>query len=155
MSSSIRPCPSASLLGGVALGAGLMYLLDLDRGGGRRARLRQLAATLGGKVRDWQKTLQATSFQEGIAGASTPPAVVFPTPVPDWVLAERARLEIWRAVAHPDSIQISARDGHLTLWGPVRPGESEALREKLEKLPGLHGLELQLTTPQEVATRVA
>jgi len=155
MNSSLRPCQTASLLGGVALGAGLMYLLESDRNSGLGARLRKLAAMAGGKVRDWQKRLQATSSQEGIAGARSPLSVVPPRPVPDWVLTERARLEIWRAVAHPDSIQISTRDGQLTLWGPVRAGEVETLRQGLAKLPGVRGLELQLTTPEDFATRVA
>jgi hypothetical protein len=75
--------------------------------------------------------------------------------VPDWVLAERARLEIWRTTANPDSIQISVRGGCITLWGPVLAEEPERLREKLVKLPGLRKLDLQLTTREEPAARVA
>jgi len=159
--SSLRPCQTFSLLGGVALGAGLMYLLDSDRGIVRRARLRdqalprlrKLAAIASGKVRHLQQTFQAPSPR--VHGAGTPLSVVPSQPVPDWVLAERARLEIWRAVAHPESVQVTAREGRLTLWGPVRAGEPDALREKLARLPGLRKLELQLTTREEPAGRVA
>ena len=146
--STLRPCQTFSLLGGVALGAGLMYLLDSDRGTGRRARLRdqaslrlrELVAIAGGKVRRLQEAFIAPPRQPH---AGAPLSVVSPRPVPDWVLAERARLEIWRAVAHPESVQVTAREGRLTLWGPVRAGEPESLREKLVKLPGLRRLELR------------
>jgi len=118
---------SFSLLGGMAIGAGLMYLLD--------AGLRRRRRT---------------------GGAVTPISVVpRRPPVPDWVLAERARLEMWRTVAHPDSVQVSAKAGCVTLWGPVLAGEPERLREKLVKIPGLRKLELQLTTREEPAARVA
>lgn len=125
MKSSLRQCGSFSLLGGMAIGAGLMYLVD--------SRLRSRA-------------------HRAVAPISVIPRR---QPVPDWVLAERARLEVWRTTANPDSIQISVRDGCVTLWGPVLAEEPEKLREKLVKLPGLRKLDLQLTTPEEAAARVA
>jgi len=152
---SLRPC-QFTLLGGVALGAGIMYLLDSERGIGRRRQattgLRKLVALAGGKGSSQRKAKFSAAAE---AGASRPLSVVPPKPVPDWVLAERARLEMWRAVAHPESVQVTARGGRLTLWGPVRAGEPEALRAKLEKLPGLHRLELQLTIPEASASLVA
>ena len=152
MSSSLRPCPAA-WLGGAALGAGLMYLLDSERGSGRRASLRQLAVSAAATVRRWQSA--HTTRQPESPRRARVLTVVPPKPVPDWVLAERARLEIWRGIAHPDSVQVRARDGRLTLWGPVLPGEPETLRDKLARLPGLRRLELQLTVRPEAATRVA
>jgi len=52
-------------------------------------------------------------------------------------------------------IQISVRDGCVTLWGPVLAEEPERLREKLVKLPGLRKLDLQLTTQEDATARVA
>jgi hypothetical protein len=124
MKSSLRQCGSFSLLGGMAIGAGLMYLVDA----GLRSRAHR---------------------------AVTPISMVRRPSVPDWVLAERARLEVWRTTANPDSIQISVRDGCVTLWGPVLAEEPERLREKLVKLPGLRKLDLQLTTREEATARVA
>ena len=125
MKRSLRQCGSFSLLGGMAIGAGLMYLVDV----GLRSRAHR---------------------------AVTPISLVPRRPaVPDWVLAERARLEIWRTTANPDSIQIAVRDGCVTLWGPALAEEPERLREKLVKLPGLRKLDLQLTTREEATARVA
>ncbi len=131
MKRSLRQCGSFSLLGGVAIGAGLMYLVDAGLGIGRRVRRR------------------GASVRKLISVVRRRPSV------PDWVLAERARLEIWRTTANPDSIQISVRDGCVTLWGPVLAEEPERLREKLAKLPGLRKLDLQLTTQEEAAAHVA
>jgi len=147
MSSSLKPCQAFSWLGGAALGAGLMYLLDFNKGTRRRTGLRNLAAIAAAKIRHLQPQERARLTRTL--------SVVPPKPVPDWVLAERARLEIWRGVTHPESVQVTARDGRLTLWGPVLAGEPETLREKLAKLPGLRQLELQLTIRQEPRARVA
>jgi len=127
MKSSFTQYRSYSLLGGMAIGAGLMYLVGAGRASRRRAR----------------------SMDKPISAVPRGPAV------PDWVLAERARLEVWRTTANPDSIQISVRDGRVTLWGPVLAGEPETLREKLAKLPGLRKLDLQLITREEATARVA
>jgi len=126
MTGSLRKCSSFSLFG-MAIGAGLMYLLDSGRAFRRRT----------------------ARVVRPLSEAPRHPSV------PDWVLAEHARLEIWRTIVSPDSIQISARDGCLTLWGPVRAEEPERLREKLVKLPGLRKLDLQLTTREEPAARAA
>jgi hypothetical protein len=132
MKSSLEQYRSFSLLGGMAIGAGLMYLVDsrLDiRHRGRR-----------------HDPAEAEPISE----------VPHRSPVPDWVLAERTRLEMWRTLAHPDSVQVFARDGCVTLWGPALAGEPERLRERLAKLPGLRKLELQLTPWEEpAAARVA
>jgi len=127
MKRSLRQYGSFSLFGGMALGAGLMYLVDSGRACRRQAR----------------------SLAQPISTAPRHPSV------PDWVLAERARLEVWRTIANPDSIQISVRDGCVTLWGPVLGEEPQRLREKLVRLPGLRKLDLQLTTREEPAARVA
>jgi len=127
MKNSFTRCRSYSLLGGMAIGAGLMYLVGAGRASRRRAR----------------------SVAKPISAVPRRPTV------PDWVLAERARLEVWRTTANPDSIQISVRDGRVTLWGPVLAEEPERLREKLVKLPGLRKLDLQLITREEATARVA
>jgi hypothetical protein len=131
MKSSLRQCRSFPLLGGMALGAGLMYLVDSGLKICRRTQRREPAE-------------------------HAPISMVPGRPrVPDWVLAERARLEMWRTLAHPDSVQVFARDGCVSLWGPALAEEPEKLRAKLEKLPGLRKLDLQLATWEESAACVA
>ncbi len=148
MKPSLRTCPFVSLLGGMAIGAGLVYLLDFDRGVRRRAQLRtgfrKFSGTVDGTVRDVRKRLQSTPLRR-VARLFLVPR----QPVPDWVVAERTRLETWRTLAHPDFVQISVHDGCVTLWGPVLAGEPERLRSRLMNIPGIRQIELQLLTPQE------
>ena len=152
MKPSLRTCPFVSLLGGMAIGAALAYLLDFDRGVRRRAHLRtglrKFGGMVDGTVRDVHKRLQAMPLQR-VARLFLVPR----RPVPDWVVAERTRLETWRTLAHPDFVQISVRDGRVTVWGPVLAGEPETLRGRLIKVPGVRAVELQLTTRESAAVR--
>lgn len=158
MKVSLRTCPPVTLFGGMAIGAGLMYLLDFERGVSRRARLRtrammrlrKLGEMIHERAREFADKLQVAPLQR-VAAISLIPR----QPVPDWVLAERTRLETWRTLAHPDSVQISVRDGRVTLWGPVLTGEPERLHARLLKIPGVRKVELQFTTRQEATAQVA
>jgi hypothetical protein len=158
MKMSLRPCASASLLGGLAIGASLMYLLDPHRGISRRehlrthlfSRLRKVGEEIDGRIRDVRKRVLAMPLHR-VAQLSLVPH----QPVPDWVIAERTRLETWCTLAHPDSVNISVRNGRVTLWGPVLADEPERLHARLLKIPGLRHLELQLTTREEAITRIA
>jgi hypothetical protein len=147
MKPSLRTCPFVSLLGGMAIGAALAYLLDFDRGVRRRAQLctglRKFGGTVDGTVRDVRNKLQSPLQQV---------ARLFLVPrqsVPDWVVAERTRLETWRTLAHPGFVHISVHHGRVTLWGPVLVGEPERLRSRLVDIPGIRQIELQLLTAQE------
>ena len=150
MKTSLWHRPTVSLLGGVAIGAGLVYLLDFDRGLSRRAHLRtglrKFGEIVDRTVRDVRKRLHAVPLQQAARVFLVPRQ-----PVPDWVVAERTRVETWRTLAHPDSVQISVLDGRVTLWGPVLVGEPETLRRRLLKIPGIRQLELQLTMREESA----
>lgn len=122
---------------GLALGAGLMYLLDPDEGKSRRA-------TLGDRLSRARKGAQ------GFVGDATPDL--------DDGIAGRVRAKLAGYVSHPGALSVEARYGSVTLSGPVLRGEAEALigavssvrgvREVLnrlephdpdEDLPGLHG----------------
>ncbi len=152
MKPSLKTCPFVSLLGGMAIGAAVAYLLDFDRGVRRRAHLRtglrKFGGMVDGTVRDVRKRLQSTPLQQ-VARLF----LVARQPVPDWVVGERTRLETWRTLAHPDSVQISVLDGRVTVWGPVLAGEPERLRGRLIKVPGVRAVELQLTTRESAAVR--
>jgi hypothetical protein len=52
----------------------------------------------------------------------------------DAVLAQRVHSAVAAAISHVDSLQISVRDGLVTIWGPVRAHEAEALTRTLQNL---------------------
>jgi hypothetical protein len=127
----------ASLLRGLALGAVAMYLLDPDKGRRRRALARDKLASFAcdsGAVfaaaahdlRNRARGARATAVR-GLHRAATPD---------DLQLIERVRARIGRAVSNPHAIQVGARDGRVTLSGPVLAGEVDALLEAAHATPG-------------------
>lgn len=114
-------------LGGLAVGARLMYMLDPDRGRRRRALARDRASwllhqaqhTLDRSVRDLANRVK------GVAAEVISDLV--PEDVDDVVLVDRVRARLGRAVSHPGAIHVYARDGVITLEGAVLQEEVQEL----------------------------
>jgi len=133
-----------ALLGGVGLGAGLMYLLDPD-GGGRRRALARDKAVHGYKT--GSQALRKTSIDlsnrtRGLAAQVN--SRLHGDQVDDVVLQERVRSKIGHCVSHPAAIQVAAHDGRIILSGPILASEVDELLVKLHKVRGVQGLENRL-----------
>ena len=59
----------------------------------------------------------------------------------DLVLIERVRAKMGRFVSHPHAIQIGAREGRVTLSGPILPDEATSLVEVVRSVPGVSSIE--------------
>lgn len=133
-----------TLLGGVGLGAGLMYLLDPD-GGGRRRALARDKCVHGLKVSG--KALRTTSIDLGnrtrglVAEASS---LLHGSSTDDRKLEARVRSKLGRHVSQPSAIQVRCEDGRVILTGPVLSSEADKLLSKLKKVKGVHEVESQL-----------
>jgi hypothetical protein len=103
------------LLVGAAIGAATMYLFDLDRGGRRRALLRDQAMKVSTNVRD---VINAGSRDLGQPRVQPLPgrarSLLGPRKGTDDVLVERVRSKMGRYVGHPGAIEITAANGHVT-----------------------------------------
>lgn len=126
-------------IGGLGVGAGLMYLADPDEGRRRRARVRDLAMHLSrnaasaaaGASRDAEHRLT------GVA-ARTLGRIVVPDVTPeDEVLAARVRARLGRLVSHPHAIKVQATNGAVAVSGPVFDVEVAALLEGIARVPGV------------------
>lgn len=110
----------------VGLGAGLMYVLDPDRGKRRRALLVDQAAhafrtaedAAGKTARDSRNRFQGLLHS---IGALTRGSDV----VPDDILEARIRSKVGGLVRHPKALEISARRGRVTLSGPILADEAD------------------------------
>ncbi|HET8548187.1 MAG TPA: SRPBCC family protein [Bryobacteraceae bacterium] len=137
----IRP---VSLLGGAGVGAGLMYLLDPDRGRRRRAITRDKAKSV---VRQSSDALSKAARDLGNRALGT--ASVVRTnwsgeQVDDDVLAARVRTQLGRAVSHPGAIEVSAEQGSVTLGGSVLRHELDPLLSAISSVPGVHEIRNEL-----------
>lgn len=125
------------LLTGLGLGAGLAYWLDPDRGEQRRQQLRsRTVGTLGRAEHDLERAWRDLGHRaEGsIARARQ---ALREEEVSDDVLVERARAHLGHHVTHPRKIDITAKNGEITLSGTIPPSELAGLLRGIRRVPGV------------------
>ncbi len=128
----------AMLLGGLGLGAALMYVLDPERGKRRRAIVRDKAVSaskkaggsLGARSRDWKNRAKGVAAEVRSLARTEE--------VSDPVLEERVRAEIGRVVLTPGAIEVLSMAGVVTLSGAVLASEVDDL---ISAVRGVEGVE--------------
>lgn len=138
-----------AILGSLGLGAGLMYVLDPDRGTTRRALIRGKGEHLGQASTDRTEgaTRDLGNRATGLLAAMR--ARLLQGPVSDEVLVDRVRSAIGRAVSHPSAILVVAQDGRVTVSGQVLDREVDALLDAVRTTPGVAEIEEQLETHEQ------
>lgn len=135
---------SMTILTGAAVGAGLMYFLDPEGGARRRALVRDRAASalhdtsdaIGKTGRDLANRARGAMAEVG--------SKIKHEATPDDRLVERVRSRMGRYVSHPRAIEVTAREGAVTLRGPVLAQEVEPLLSGIQSVRGIKGIENQL-----------
>lgn len=133
-----------TLLGGVGLGAGLMYLLDPDGGGRRRALCRDKAVH-GLKVSG--KALRKTSIDVSnrtrglVANAGS---LLRKGDAEAQVLEARVRSKLGRHLSHPSAVHVQCEEDRVILSGPVLASELDKVLRKVKKVKGVHHVENQM-----------
>jgi hypothetical protein len=134
------------LIGGLGLGAALMYVLDPERGKRRRALVRDKAVraanrasdTLGARSRDWRNRARGVLARVK--------AMTRPETVDDAVLEERVRAELGRSISNPGPIDVTALAGTVSLSGPVVMNELDDLLSAVRGVSGVVNVENRLET---------
>jgi hypothetical protein len=141
-----RDFSGAILFGAGALfGAGLMFLLDPERGGRRRALMRdkissgsrRVGTFAGQRRRDLANRVKG-AWEERRAQLRDRAGV------DDLTLVERVRSQVGHVVAHPGPIEVLAERGRVILRGAVLKGEIAAIRERLDKTRGVRDYSIEL-----------
>jgi uncharacterized membrane protein len=141
--------PRSDLLSGVLVGAGLMYLLDPDKGRRRRALLRD---QFRGSMRDLNQGFDASvrDLRHRSYGVLAETRSRFTRDDADApVLEARVRSRLGRVVSHPGAVHVMSADGVVTLSGQVLASELDGLLAAVRSVPGVGGVENHL----EVHTR--
>jgi len=139
------------LISGLAVGAGLMYLLDPDRGARRRGLVRDRAAHARHKLGDG---LDATARDLGNRARGTVAEVrsrFRKEVVDDAVLSERVRSAIGRVVSHPSAINVTVSEGRVTLQGPVLEHELDDVLRAVGRVRGVSEVVNELEAHREWA----
>ena len=149
-SSDGRPAARAAgdrlgtLLAGAAIGAGLMYLLDPDRGARRRHVLAdQVTSALRSGSRAARERLSdASNRARGLVAETR--GRLREGDVDDDTLVARVRAELGRHVEHARAIEVVADGGTVTLRGAVPAGEQPALVAAVSRVRGVQRVDDRL-----------
>lgn len=149
---SYRSSGSSALIGAACLAAGaaLMYLLDPARGGYRRGVVRDKATRLynsagdviGGATRDIGNRAMGLAAEARSHFESE-------EPVSDDRLAQRVRSRIGHEVSHPHAIDVTVRDGCVTVQGPILANEVDNLLTCVRSISGVRNVESRLEVHRE------
>lgn len=141
--SEIRKSGSTILpfISGMGLGAGIMYVLDPDRGNRRRAMAQQklfrLVHLAGDALDKGVRDIEHRA--EGLVHDAR--CLVTREHIPDEVLEQRVRAKLGRVACHPGSIEVRAANGQVTLLGPVLRGEAEHISHAVRHVRGVRHVE--------------
>jgi hypothetical protein len=126
-----------SFIAGAGLGAAGMYFFDPRLGARRRANVeeklfhygRETGDTLGGLAQEAAARAFGTVMELRYQLDRRVPS--------DQVLEARAKTKLGRIVTHPGAIRASARDGEVTLSGPILAGEVDRAVMSVRLIPGV------------------
>ncbi len=133
---------------GIGLGAGLMYILDPDRGRTRRALIRDKTGSV---IRKTGEQLGGTAenlgnHAKGVVAEAA--GVIRRSPITDQELIERARAKVSELIQNAGNIQVTAANGRITLSGPVLASQVQNIVEQVARMPGVKRVQNHLTVYQ-------
>lgn len=131
-------------LSAAGVGAGVMYLLDPDRGARRRAIARDRSVHAAHRVgeiiekgsRDLRFRVRGFAAEVRSLARDDQPS--------DQLLVERVRAKLGRAVSHPHAVCVDAKDGRVVLSGAVLRHELPHLLGTVYGVPGVKDVEDKL-----------
>jgi hypothetical protein len=134
-----------TLFGGALAGAGIMYLLDPERG---RRRRHILADKVGKSLHQAEQGVDVGLRDMGHRTrgmmAEFRSALRYEESVPDEMLVSRIRSRIGHVIRHPHMIDIRARKGYVILSGPLLQRHLTRLLRTVLATPGVRQLENRL-----------
>jgi uncharacterized membrane protein len=129
-----------AMLGGMGLGAGIMYLLDPELGRRRRAHLRDQCISMWHETEDVVRVASRDLSQRSYGVLAEARSLFSGDQPDDEVIANRVRSRIGRVVSHPHSIAITVRGGRVTLRGPILADEVNDLISCVSSVRGVTGV---------------
>lgn len=136
-----------TMLGGVGLGAALMYAFDPARGKRRRAGVRDKLVSATDKAAD-AASATARDLRNRARGLYAS-SLSHTEKATDEVLVARVRSKLGRVVSHPSAIEVSAEQGWITLKGPILAHELNDLLATVAKVPDVVNVDNQLEVHKE------
>jgi BON domain len=127
-----------------AAGAGVMYLLDPDGGGRRRALLRDRLVHAAHRTGDAVDSTSRDVSNRARGVVAELRSRLVNVPVSDDRLRERVRSRIGAVIGHAGAIETLVSQGRVTLRGPVLADEVDRLVRRVRTVPGVREVVNQL-----------
>ena len=110
-------------MGGVGLGAALMYIFDPDRGKRRRALIRDKVEAAGNKITEKAEKMRRDIGNRAYGVVAETKSIFRHDEVSDDVLVDRVRSRLGRIPVHIGAFDISAHEGTVTFKGEILADE--------------------------------
>ncbi len=146
------------LVGGLGLGAALMYVLDPERGKRRRAIARDKAMAGVHKAGERLSARSRDVANRARGVAAEVKSLTRAEETSDRVLEERVRAELGRVVTRPASVEVAAIAGTVLLSGAIVTSEVDDLLSAVRGVAGVEDVENRLEvyeTHEEVEDRLS
>ena len=142
-----------AIIGGIGVGAGLMYLFDPDRGHRRQAQLRDKVNHGLHKTSDAiEKTARDVSNRAHGAVAELE-SLFASHDKSDVVVAARVRSKLGRLVSNPKAVTVTVTQGKVTLSGNILSDEVNKMLKAISAITGVEQIVNELK-PHEQANNV-
>lgn len=139
------------LLLGLGVGAGLMYLLDPDRGRRRRAQIRDEAAHLM-NIAETAFGKASRDLNNRLSGLEAEVKSLFTNePATDEVVTARVRAALGRLVSHPHAVRVECKEGKVTLGGAILAHEVDRLLSGVLGIKGVIEVEERLEVHEKAS----
>jgi osmotically-inducible protein OsmY len=139
----------AALVGGLGLGAALMYLFDPDRGRRRRALIRDKAEGAANKAGDYAGKMSRDLRNRAYGVVAETKSIFRQEEVTDNVLVDRVRAKLGHYSVHVGAIDVTAQNGTVTLRGPVLANEVPEVLLAVGSVRGVKDVDNQLEVHAE------
>jgi osmotically-inducible protein OsmY len=149
-SGSSATADAIALLGGIGIGAAVMYFMDPDRGRRRRALVRDKAQHFASRVPEAVGTTQRdlANRARGLA-AQARGRFADEGATNDDVIVARVRSALGRVCSHPGSVVVTSDGGRVTVSGPVLASEAQAVISAVGRARGVREVISQLEVHEE------
>ena len=134
-----------ALVGGLGLGAALMYIFDPDRGKGRRAHIRDQVDSAANKVSDAAEKMGRDISNRAQGVFAETKSIFRQEAVPDDVLVQRVRSRFGRLPVEIGGFEVLAHDGIVTLRGEIGDDDVPRVLRAARFVRGVKAVDNHLT----------
>jgi hypothetical protein len=142
----------ASLLSVFAAGAGMMFLLDPDRGARRRALARDQALSIRRRLGETAAATFEDVGNRAFGSVAEARRLLQAEPASDPVIYERVRAALGTVCARPADIDIEVDSGQVTLRGVIADSELARTLRRISWTGGVTEIDNRLTVRPEDET---